>query len=677
MILSQSVHSIFSGPCAILNVIKMIIRRKNSEMSKEDYVKAQRAGQKAYKLSLSQGQYPYLPVLDEILTHAQVDREVHLGTMYIPLNQVVGTSNFGRTQSFASNFMPLLDFETEFGTKWSNLADIQINEGIRDAVKVYEYMNKYYAVEGNKRVSVLKYFNAPSILASVTRKVPKRTSDIENRVYYEYMDFFAVSQVNYILFKKPGQYMQFLALFEKSPDEHWTEDDRRDLSFFHANFEKAFMHHRGFLPEQVTLEDALLLFLSLYSWQESKDASYGTLLENLEKIWPEVAALGESDSVELMMDPAKEKTTVGSVFNKILPQRKRLAAFVYDKSPEASDWIYGHELGRLHLEEALGDSVETSVFMTDPDNDNSEELLEQICSEHFDIIFTVTPKMIRACLKAAADHPEVIILNCALNSSYNTVRTYYTRMYEAKFLTGMIAGALSENIIVGYIADYPLYGAAASINAFALGAKMVNPHAKVYLSWSSMKNVNVDDYFLEGDISYISDQDMITPQMDNRHFGLYQVTDYGKVNLAMSIYNWGAFYEKLISNILRGSWHAEESVENKAINYWWGLSAGVTDVICSKNIPVGTLKLIELMKQNISAGTFHPFSGPLQAQDGTIHYESDEIMKPEDIMRMDWLVENVVGHIPTIDELKEEAQPVVKLRGLYSATAETGGNSLL
>lgn len=646
-------------------------------MSKEDYLKAQRSGQKAYKASLSKGHYPYLPVLDEILTHAQVDREVHLGTMYVPLDQVVGTSNFGRTQSFASNFMPLLDYETEFGTKWSALASIQVNEGIRDAVKVYEYMNKYYAVEGNKRVSVLKYFNSPTILADVTRKVPHRTDDIENRVYYEYMDFFAVTQVNYIQFRKPGQYAQFLALLGRTTEEMWTEDDRRDLSSFHANFRKAFLWHSGPLPDHVTLEDAMLLFLSLYPYEESRDAAYSTILTNLEKIWSEVTMLGDNDSVELMMDPSAEKTTVGSVFNKILPQRKRSVAFVYDKTPESSDWIYGHELGRLHLEESLGDAVETKVYITDQDNDNSEELLEQICTEHNDIIFTVSPKMIRACLKAAVAHPDIIILNCALNSSYNTVRTYYTRMYEAKFLTGMIAGALSENNKVGYIADYPLYGAAASINAFALGAKMVNPNAKVYLAWSSMKNVNVDEYFLEGDISYISDQDMITPQMDNRHFGLYQVTDYGKVNLAMSIYNWGEFYEKLIGNILRGSWKAEESPENKAINYWWGLSAGVTDVICSKNIPVGTGKLIELMKQNISSGSFHPFTGPLIAQDGTVHYDKDEVMKPEDIMRMDWLVENVVGHIPTIEELKEEAQPVVKLRGLYSATAEMGGNSLL
>ena len=136
------------------------------------------------------------------------------------------------------------------------------------------------------------------------------------------------------------------------------------------------------------------------------------------------------------------------------------------------------------------------------------------------------------------------------------------------------------------------------------------------------------------------------------------------------------FYEKLIKSILHGSYKSEESTENKAINYWWGLSAGVIDVICSNNLPAGTVKLVELMKKTISSGDFHPLTGPLVDQEGNVHYEDSEVMKPEDIMRMDWLVDNVVGSIPTIDDLNEEAQPVVMLRGLYSATADKGGNSL-
>lgn len=73
--------------------------------------------------------------------------------------------------------------------------------------------------------------------------------------------------------------------------------------------------------------------------------------------------------------------------------------------------------------------------------------------------------MMKDSLKVAVDHPDVKILNCSLNTSHKYIRTYYARMYEAKFLSGMIAGALAENDRIAYIADYPIYGMIANINA--------------------------------------------------------------------------------------------------------------------------------------------------------------------------------------------------------------------
>lgn len=645
-------------------------------MAYDDYIKAQKMGLKAFKSSTSRGQYPYLPVLDEILSHVDIECEVNLGTINIPLKQVVGTSTAGRTQAFASNFMPLLNYGTEFASKWSHLVDAQISEGIHDAIKVYEYMNKYYVVEGNKRVSVLKFFDSPSILATVTRKVPKRTDDLENQIYYEFMDFYRLTKINYVQFSKLGSFPKLLEMTGKNATDEWTDDECMDFSSFHTAFYKAFKENGGNSLDGITCGDALLFYLSLYPYETAKEMSSGEIKKNLDKIWSEITLLGENDSVELLMDPTDDKKIVDSVLHKIIPTKKKVA-FVYDKNPSVSDWIYGHELGRLHLQEIFGDDIETASFITNGVNDNTENVLEEICNDGFDIIFTVTPQLIKASLKVASAHPNVKILNCALNSSHNTVRTYYTRMYEAKFLTGMIAGALCENDKIGYIADYPIYGVVANINSFALGAKMVNPNAKVYLSWSTMKQSNTEKLFWDQQINYISAQDMITPTDDSKQFGLYTIHHGEKTNLAMSIYHWGAFYEELINSIMRGSWKAVESVESKAINYWWGLSAGVIDVICSKNIPTETTKLIDLMKRAITVGVFHPFSGPLTDQNGEIRCGETDVLKPEDIMTMDWLVDNVVGSIPVIDDLKESAKPVVQLRGVDTTTPDKGGTSLL
>ncbi len=653
------------------------IQKGRKHMAYEDYTKAQKLGLKAYKSASSKGRYPYLPVLDEILSHADIDSEVKLGIMNIPLDQVVGTSTAGRTQAFASNFMPLLDWNTEFASKWSNLVDAQISEGIHHAIQVYEYMNKYYVIEGNKRTSVLKYFDSPSILADVTRKVPKRSDDLENRIYYEFMDFYNLTKINYVQFSNLGNYSKLITAVGKEPTQSWSEDDCMDFSSFRLSFSKAFLEKGGDKLTNITCDDALLFYLSLYPYEEAKEMIAPQIKKNLENIWTEIELLGSDNSVELLMDPTEETKIVDSVLNKLKPTRKKKVAFVYDKEPSSSDWIYGHELGRIHLEDVLSDIIETQSFITGDIEENAEQILNNICKEGYDIIFTVTPKLIKESLKIAALYPDIKVLNCALNSPHNSVRTYYTRMHEAKFLTGMVAGLLCDNNKIGYVADYPIYGVAANINAFALGAKMVNPKARIYLAWSTMQDFNVDNYFKSENITYISSQDMITPQTAGRQFGLYVEENDDKRNLAMSIYHWGAFYEELINTITRGSWKLEESDENKALNYWWGLSAGVIDVICSNNLPVGTTKIVEIVKQAISTGQFHPFSGPIIDQENTMRYTESEIIEPEEIMTMDWLVENVVGSIPNIDELIDDAKPVVQLRGLQNTTADEGGSSLL
>ncbi|MBE5925091.1 MAG: BMP family ABC transporter substrate-binding protein [Lachnospiraceae bacterium] len=644
-------------------------------MAYEDYMKAQKMGLKAYKSATSKGQYPYLPVLDDILSHSEIECEVRLGVSNIPLYQVVGTSTAGRTQAFANNFMPLLDYGSEFSAKWSHLVDAQIEEGIHDAVKVYEYMNRYYVVEGNKRVSVLKYFDSPSILADVTRKVPKKTDDEEVLIYYEFMDFYDLTKINYLAFSKLGSYPKLIETIGKKPGEKWSDDDLLDFSSFHTAFYNAYKEKGGRKLSNITCDDIMLYYLSLYPYSEAMNMPSAEIKKNLDKIWPEIVLLQDDDSVELLMNPNEETHAVKTVLNKIKTLKKRKVAFVYDKEPSSSDWVYGHELGRLHLEENLGEIIETKVYITNGVDDNAENILEAVCSDGNEIIFATTPKLIKACVKVAANHPDVKILNCSLNSSHATVRTYYTRMYEAKFLTGIIAGALCSNDKIGYVDDYPIFGEAANINAFALGAKMVNPRATVYLAWSTMKDFDVNGFFKERGISYISSQDSLTPENGQRRFGLYAEKNDEKKNIAVPIYHWGALYEELINSIFKGAWKDDES--DKAINYWWGLSAGVIDIIYSNNLPVGVSKLVELMKKSISSGIYHPFSGPLTDQNGLLKCDEYSVLRPEEIMTMDWLNENVIGSIPNIDDLIDSAKEVVSLRGLDAATPDKGGASLL
>lgn len=87
------------------------------------------------------GERPTLSVLNEILPVKGTYKEVSLGLVQIPIDRLVGTKNNSRSSAFAGNFMPILDEKTEFASKWQKLYDSQVEEGIREPIKAYEYMN--------------------------------------------------------------------------------------------------------------------------------------------------------------------------------------------------------------------------------------------------------------------------------------------------------------------------------------------------------------------------------------------------------------------------------------------------------------------------------------------------------------------------------------------------------
>ena len=628
-------------------------------MALQDYEKAYKLGKRDYQQRMSRGEKPTLQVLDDILPSKGTYSEVSLGLVQIPIDRIVGTKTNGRSNAFAGNFMPILEKKTEFAQKWINLSTYQETQGINDPIKAYEYMNKFYVEEGNKRVSVMKYFGAVSIPGTVIRLIPKQNSDTENIIYFEFLHFYDLTKINYIAFSKEGSYQKLQELVGKGPDEVWSEDERNDFSSLYYRFKKVYDKRRGELT--ITTGDALLTFIELHGYQNLLATYSDDLRELICATWEEFSLLDEGEDIELVLDPTEKKPLLSLLHLHSAPKLK--IAFLYEKTPESSAWTYGHELGRLHLEQTFSHDIETIPY-ENVTIENIEEMIETALNDGCNTIFTTTPSFAQASVKAAIEHPQVRFLNCSVNTSHRYIRTYYIRMTEAKFLMGAIAGAMADNNIITYIADYPLYGTISHINAFALGAKMVNPRAQVHLDWRCIKDNDVMKNIETVGSSCVSSRDMVFPDEDAKYFGIYYM-DEGKLrNLAMPLMHWGAFYEKLVRGIMDGSWAYDDSPEGKAINYWWGMSAGVIDVICSRNLPIGTKRLIELIKSTMMSGEFNPFSGVLYSQNGIVQNDPKHILTPEEIVEMDWLAENIIGHIPTKEELLDSAIPVYLQQGI-------------
>ena len=325
------------------------------------------------------------------------------------------------------------------------------------------------------------------------------------------------------------------------------------------------------------------------------------------------------------------------------------------------------------MERVFGGKVITTAY-ENAVKYGSEEVMEEAIRDGNEIVFTTSPKLFDASLTTAVKYPDRVVLNCSLNKPHRYIRTYYARMYEVKFIIGAIAGALAENDKVGYVCDYPIVGQIAGINAFALGVQMVNPRAKVYLEWTSMQGTYIALARLKKrGINIISSMDFARPDnYMNSSFGLFRLNEEGKKNLAMPIWHWGVYYEKLVRSILNKTLQQQYEASNKALNYYWGMSAEVVEFVCSKNMPESVRKLANLLKENIMKNVYSPFNGPFYTNSGNMIDPEGVGLSFEEIINMNWLNENVEGVIPVYEQLSEDGKATVDSAG--APMKGVGGN---
>ena len=242
-------------------------------------------------------------------------------------------------------------------------------------------------------------------------------------------------------------------------------------------------------------------------------------------------------------------------------------------------------------------------------------------------------------------------------------------MYEVKFILGVLAGSLTQSGRLGYVCDYPIYGQIAGINAFALGAQMANPRAKVFLEWSSVKGAKEAALSLSRQhIHIISSQDTARYTEDDRHsFGLSHIGHDKTDLLAVPVWKWGVYYEKILRSTLDKTIKSEYINTARALNYYWGMSAGVVDVEYAPALPLASRRYADFFRSSLISGVGKPFLTPFYTQSGEIIGSRQSELTLEQIISMDYLVDNVVGSIPTYDELSPVGQETVDMVGIRQA----------
>ena len=631
----------------------------------EDYKNALKSGQRAYRACVARGQSPYLAVLDDILVNVNIVAQEPLGLVEIPAESIVGTKTSGRHTAFAPNFMPLLEPDTEFAAKWSNLCDAHLEEGIHTPIIAYEFLNKFYVQEGNKRVSVLKYFDAVRIAGTVTRLVPERNDSLENRIYYEFLDFYKLSKVNDVHFSRLGGYAKLQTLVCKASGESWTDDDRLSFSAFYTMFRQQFLALGGG-GLNLTAGDAMLVYLSVYRYADACESTPSQMKQNLEKLWDEVKVLTEPQAVALSLEPKQGPgEPLLAKLNIFTKPSELKVVFLHEHNAESSAWVRAHDKGIEALQQAFPDRV----FITRKENIepevDAEQVLEDVAHDNADVVFTSSARMHTACLKVAAQHPKTRILNCSLNAPHPLVRTYYPRTYEVTYLLGMLAGVMARTDRVGYVAANPVYGIPAAVNAYAQGLKTVRPDAKVVLRWACLPDpAHPLDFSDRPDVEIFYARDNREPEGTHRDYGLCRRQPDGTLQpLGLPVWRWDTFYIEIVRSIFDGAWDSD-AAGARAVNYWWGMRSGAEEIDYSKDLPAGTLQLLDLMEKMLSENDLRIFPEDLYAQGHVLHSPEAVVYSPKELMEMDWLDECVEGALPHYDELDVKTHTLMSINGL-------------
>ena len=622
------------------------------------YNDAYRLGIREYKKHVSKGDSGYLPSLEGLLRNAEIVSEVNIGIMEIPLSKIAGTYYHSRSISFAPNYMPILADKTEFCKKWEHVAEWHLTEGIKHSIKVYEYLNWFYVVEGNKRVSVLKFYGAYSISANVTRLIPKYDeSDIGIKIYYEFLKFNKLTGINSIWFSKAGGFTELTKLLENYNPDFSPYDNK--YKYFEKNIFSSFREVYLSLGGQklpITTGDAFLEYAKIYGIEDEIHEKY--LKTTLKEFIHELELIANKENVDIQTAPVDNSGNLLYTLTNLVMVPKRLkVAFVYARTIEGSGWTNSHEMGRRYIENVFRNQITTSYIEDVPENDDAYKSIKKLSAEGNDIIFTTSPIYLNATLKCSMEFPNIKYFNCSEFQPYLHVSTYYGRSYEVRFLMGIIAGALTRTNLIGYITTSPNPLVIASLNAFSLGAKLVNPYAKIVVEWTNEWNSRdrihgASERLKKRGVDIIANKNLKQPSEISKKYGVFSMlsrvdeslTDEERC-IAAPIWNWGLFYEKILKNIQSESFKDLSdifSTNSKLINFYWGMASGVIDIFYLKeNIPAETEKLLTLIKKMIIDNDYNPFTGPIYDNNGTLRVEEEEALSHEDILSMDWFTDNI------------------------------------
>jgi basic membrane protein A len=353
---------------------------------------------------------------------------------------------------------------------------------------------------------------------------------------------------------------------------------------------------------------------------------------------------GGSEPAATTEDPAAPESTEEAVST----DEELTVGFVFVGPIGDGGYTFAHNEGRLAVEEM---GVKTLYKESVPEGPEVEKVMRDMIDQGATMIFATSFGYMDYVEKISKEFPDVKFLHCSGYKSTENMNNYFGRMYEPRFLSGIVAGLKTETNKIGYVAAFEIPEVIRGINAFALGVQAVNPDAEVDVRWTHTwydpaKEKEAAKALLDAGADVIAQhQDTAGPQQAAEEKGAFAI-GYNSISedkapnayMTAPIWNWGVYYTAQVELVKSGEWTAD--------NYWGGMTDDVIKLApITKNGPEGAEEKVAEYAAKIKDGSFHVFSGVIELQDGTSVGEEGKSLSDEDLLGMSYFVKNVIGKI--------------------------------
>lgn len=326
--------------------------------------------------------------------------------------------------------------------------------------------------------------------------------------------------------------------------------------------------------------------------------------------------------------------------------------FIYVGPTGDAGWTYAHDEARKAMEAELGDQVETSYVESVPEGADAERVIRQLASKGHELIFTTSFGYMNPTLKVAKRFPKVAFEHASGYKRSKNMGTYFTRAYQGRYLTGLVAGKMTKTNVIGYVASFPIPEVIRGINAFTKGAREVNPDVQVKVVWASTWYDPAKEREA-AETLILQKADVLTQHTDSAAViqaaeskGVYAIgyhsdmSGYGaKAHLTATIHNWAPLYIQKAKAVIDGTWKAED--------LWPGIAEGTTDISpLNDAVPADVKALVAEKKAALKEGQMRVFDGPVLNQAGEEVIPAGATMEDGALLGFDFYIQGVEGQLP-------------------------------